>query len=63
MSKTRRRFAKLAISASILAAGFLPGGCQVRFRDAAINGALAFTTNTVSTALGTIVPVNTLLGG
>ena len=62
MSKARRRFVKLAISASILGAGILPSSCQVRFRDAAINGALNYTTNTVSTALATLVPIGTLFG-
>ena len=62
MSKARRRFVRFAVSASILSAGVLPSSCQVRFRDAVINGALNFTTNTVSTALGTLVPINALLG-
>ena len=63
MSNARKRHVKLALSASILGLGVLSSSCQMRFRDAVLNGALNFTTNSVSTALDTLVPVNVLLGG
>jgi len=62
MSKARGRFVRFAVSAAILSAGVLPSSCQVQFRDAVVAGALSFTSATVSTALGTLLPVNALLG-
>ena len=61
MSTLSKRFSKLVVAAAILSTGVLPISCATRLRDAAWEGIANYTTNTVTTTLGSVVPLDQFL--